>query len=729
MDTKSKNSRFTLPALFALVVSLSLLMLTAADVYQNREYLQKDSYFQSENFNSEVRLFVELVKDVHVDFAGYERKTPEEKLGKATVEQFQREREDALREVRERLESEYAHEIENARNASDTKELDRLVTEQAARLKKALEKETANWDRQFQQMVAEKDAEYEERKNSLALRTGSFKYYVRDNKTGKVYTNMSHEPSETEVSKNARYAIRFPENSYQKYGEFADINRTYQLSQWSGIFYVPKSPEGYSQIHADAVYFDSKRERLLGECALLTVTLLVTALLLWYLKLSRAAAQPIVVKSLALFRRIPLDIRIIMLLPIGVAYLALIFNLRFFFFFLPIDAEHFFTLGIISLFTAYLLLQALEAWHMYLHPGSLREQWQRSLFVRQKVLLRESYTNRSLFFKVSLLFILTVGFGMSVALGLVAMVKASEELFSLSFLYGLFYLATVVPYVLRRLGLMNRIMLGASEMSAGNLDATIEKIRKGNLSNLAHSLNNIKLGLKSAMEEQMKSERMKSELITNVSHDLKTPLTSIINYVDLLKRENLTADEIKSYVDVLDRKTARLRVLIDDLFDAAKMSSGAVELHIEQVNVASLLNQAIAEFSEKIEQSSLTFRVNVEQPKIVAPLDGKKTWRVFENLIGNALKYSLPNTRVLIDLYEKPGEVIMTIKNVSAYEIDFDAQELFERFKRADQSRNTEGSGLGLAIAKSIVELQGGRLSIEIDGDYFKVMVVFRKNA
>lgn len=167
MDTKSKNSRFTLPALFALVVSLSLLMLTAADVYQNREYLQKDSYFQSENFNSEVRLFVELVKDVHVDFAGYERKTPEEKLGKATVEQFQREREDALREVRERLESEYAHEIENARNASDTKELDRLATEQAARLKKALEKETANWDRQFQQMVAEKDAEYEERKTAL----------------------------------------------------------------------------------------------------------------------------------------------------------------------------------------------------------------------------------------------------------------------------------------------------------------------------------------------------------------------------------------------------------------------------------------------------------------------------------------------------------------------------------------------------------------------------------
>ncbi|MGN7469130.1 HAMP domain-containing sensor histidine kinase [Brevibacillus sp. SAFN-007a] len=727
MDTKSKNSRFTLPALIGLIVSLSLLMLTAADIYHNREYLQKDSYFQSASFTSEVRRFVELVKNVHVDFADYEHKTPEEKLGKETVEQFQREREDALQEVKKRFEMGYAYELEEARAASNTKELDKLIAEQAAKLKEALAEENARWDQQFKQMVADKDAEYEERKTSLALRSGSFQYYVNDNRTGKVHTNMSQAPSEKEVSEKARYAIRFPTTADQAYGEFADINRTYQLHEWSGIFYVPKNPEGYSQIHADAAYFDSKRERLLRECALFTVTLLVTGLLFWYSKRNRAAEQPIVVNSLALFRRIPLDIRSIMLLLVGFTYLAMIAHMRFFF--LPIDAEHFFTLGIISLFTAYLLLYALDAWQMYVHPESFREQWQKSLFARQKTLLRESYNNRSLFFKVSLLFVLTVGFSMSAALGLVSLQTSFEELFFLSFFYGMFYLIAVVPYTLRRLGLMNRIMRGASEMSAGNLDATIDKIYKGNLSELAHSLNNIKRGLKRAMEEQMKSERMKSELITNVSHDLKTPLTSIINYVDLLKRENLSADEIKSYVDVLDRKTARLRVLIDDLFDAAKMSSGAVELHIEQVNVASLLNQAIAEFSEKIEQSSLTFRVNVEQPKIVAPLDGKKTWRVFENLIGNALKYSLPHTRVLVDLYEKPEEVILTIKNVSAYEIDFDAQELFERFKRADQSRHTEGSGLGLAIAKSIVELQGGRLSIEIDGDYFKVMVAFLKNA
>lgn len=276
---------------------------------------------------------------------------------------------------------------------------------------------------------------------------------------------------------------------------------------------------------------------------------------------------------------------------------------------------------------------------------------------------------------------------------------------------------------------MNKIFRGAEEMAAGNLDHQIIATGKGkgNLSRLADNLNNIKQGFKESVEGQIKSERLKSELITNVSHDLKTPLTSIVNYVNLLKGENLKPEEVASYIEVLDRKTQRLKVLIDDLFEASKMASGAVELQVENVNVASLLNQALAEFSDKIEESSLTFRVQVEQQQMFAKLDGNKTWRVLENLIVNALKYSMPNTRVYVSLSEQNAEVILTMKNVSAYEIDFDAEELFERFKRGDKSRHTEGSGLGLAIAKSIVELQGGRLEIEIDGDYFKVTVAFPK--
>lgn len=168
-------------------------------------------------------------------------------------------------------------------------------------------------------------------------------------------------------------------------------------------------------------------------------------------------------------------------------------------------------------------------------------------------------------------------------------------------------------------------------------------------------------------------------------------------------------------------------MLIDDLFEVSQFSSGAVVLALETVNVAALLQQALAECSDKIEASMLHFRIHIERPHIFAQLDGNKTWRVFENLIHNALNYSMPDTRVHLSLTEEQEHVVLKISNVSAYEILFDAQDLFERFKRGDASRNTEGSGLGLAIAKSIIELQGGRLHIEIDGDYFKVTVNLKK--
>nr|WP_249866374.1 ATP-binding protein [Paenibacillus konkukensis] len=180
---------------------------------------------------------------------------------------------------------------------------------------------------------------------------------------------------------------------------------------------------------------------------------------------------------------------------------------------------------------------------------------------------------------------------------------------------------------------------------------------------------------------------------------------------------------------ILDRKSQRLKVLINDLFEASKMASGAVELTLEDVNVSALLGQALAEYSDKIEAAPLTFRVLIAHPHIRTRLDGKKTWRVLENLLSNALKYSLPGSRVYVALTEDDNHVVLTINNISAYEIDFEVEELFERFKRGDASRHTEGSGLGLAIARSIVELQEGRLQIEIDGDCFKATVTWPKNA
>lgn len=716
MDTKSKNKRFAVPVLILMLVSLSLALLTMADLYHKREYLRVDNYFQSAEFQGELQAFAELVKAVHVDYADY---TPG-KLDEETANELKKEHEKNLQTIKEN--NQLQDWIEAATNEGDAKEVARLTEEHSRSLQKEIAQETSRYQDQIEEKIAQRDGNYKQKKNSLLLRSGSFVYYVEDKKNDKFYSNLGYKPSEALLEDHARYVEKLPNNN----GEFY-VNRTYQLSELSGIFYVPHVPDGYSQIHADALYYDSIRERLLNEFILLAVSLVIFGLCYWYLPVGRAVEVPLVAKIMALFRMIPLDIRMVLLFALGLTYLAMVANIRFFFF--PINSEHFFIFGSIALLTAYLLLQLMEAWLMYNQPERFSEQWQKSIWARQRVLLQESYANRGMFFKAALLFTLTIFMGMSIGIVFHTLIEGGEEfIVFLCFLYGLFYMIVVLPHLLRRLGLMNRIMQGASEMANGNMNVTIQKVKKGKLSDLAHSLNNITKGLKNAVEEQMKSERMKSELITNVSHDLKTPLTSIINYVTLLKQENLTPEERKNYIDVLDRKSDRLRVLIDDLFDAAKMSSGAVELNIEQVNVASLLNQSIAEFNDKIEQSTLTFRVTTEQPKIVAPLDGKKTWRVFENLIGNALKYSMPNTRVLIHLAETQDEVILTFKNVSAYEIDFDAQELFERFKRADQSRNTEGSGLGLAIAKSIVELQGGRLLIDIDGDYFKVTVIFRKS-
>ena len=242
---------------------------------------------------------------------------------------------------------------------------------------------------------------------------------------------------------------------------------------------------------------------------------------------------------------------------------------------------------------------------------------------------------------------------------------------------------------------------------------------------LAEGLNRISDGLETALAEQVRSERLKADLITNVSHDIKTPLTSIINYVDLIKREHIENPTLQKYLEVLDQKSQRLKTLTEDLVEASKASSGNIKLEINDIDLVELVQQTTGEFEEKYALRRLELVNTLPNEVIIIEADGRRLWRVLENLYNNAFKYALENTRVYVGIEDHDSEVVFSIKNVSASPLNISPDELTERFVRGDVSRTTEGSGLGLSIAKSLTELQGGTFQVTIDGDLFKAEVSF----
>lgn len=284
-------------------------------------------------------------------------------------------------------------------------------------------------------------------------------------------------------------------------------------------------------------------------------------------------------------------------------------------------------------------------------------------------------------------------------------------------------------FVFSRIAYLNRTMARTELVAEGFVSEPFQEKGRSRLAAHARKLNEIRQQLIYSHSSQVKSERLKSELITNVSHDLRTPLTSIITYTDLLKNPNLTVEERAQYVDVLERKSARLKTLIEDLFDVSKMASGNIELQKAQVDLASLLQQSIAEQQEALDKQNLDLRVSIASQPIMVQVDGQKMWRVMDNLLLNISKYSMPGTRVYVALQETPTHAVVTFKNVSQYELGDDTAELTERFKRGDQARHTEGSGLGLAIAQSIVTLHNGEFDLSLDGDLFKVTILLPKGA
>lgn len=347
----------------------------------------------------------------------------------------------------------------------------------------------------------------------------------------------------------------------------------------------------------------------------------------------------------------------------------------------------------------------------------------RRLFESGKKLVLHIYDNAAVMLRV------WVPFGLLVFINIIFTLMAVE------FRHGEFMLILVLV-----IDIVAGILLYRSAMARQSILQGIQKINGGDMEHkidesslhgdnlvLAQAVNNIGDGISNAVATSMKDERMKADLITNVSHDIKTPLTSIINYVDLIKRENVDNPKVREYIEVLDAKSQRLKQLTDDLVEASKISSGNITLQWEKINLVELIQQAIGEFSEKFEQKSLAPVLRAPQEDVLMEADSRRIWRVIENLFINVCKYALPGTRVYIDIekFKEVGKITLSVMNISENPLKVSVEELTERFIRGDESRTTEGSGLGLSIAKNLTEVQKGKFEIRMEGDLFKVILTF----
>lgn len=324
--------------------------------------------------------------------------------------------------------------------------------------------------------------------------------------------------------------------------------------------------------------------------------------------------------------------------------------------------------------------------------------------------------------------VLLIFLGYSAVLGLLTMmfgvmIDYAEGLFSL--LLGIVWFVTAAWFLLNRINGFDRVVDALKRLRAGELTYKLTDMPAGVFAAMAEDINSLGDGMQAALQNEIRAERMKSELITNVSHDLKTPLTSILNYSDLLCQEHLTPEEANDYAKIIHQKSMRLKNLTSDLFDISKVQSGAEQMQCERIDACTLVRQALGEQDKAIAESRLTLKANIPDHEVPIWADGKKMSRVMENLIGNCIKYAMSGTRVFVTVSEQEREAVIELKNIANYEMDFDAGEITERFVRGDAARTTEGSGLGLAIAKSYVEACGGALAVEVDGDLFKVRITF----
>lgn len=741
MDIKWKNKIIIaiITSLFAFGMSGILSLLIYGSEYTNPDY------FHTAQFRSYVDQYAGYLgmfelNDVTLEEAKETITVTDEEINE------HRYRYGSLPEQIDNIKSQYEQKIQEAKYAKND-ELGKFYTDERDKKIEDITKNFESDEHVRNKVIAEREqrleAYFKERENLLndyKVYENSFSYYFKDTATGDVYTNLNLSKDEpvkdemneknmlflTDYSMDKDYFINFVIPGYE---DLAQLLIKTNSGSYVGQIGLAK---GLPDTNMFIMQNDEFKQKQIG--LLIYVGSSVLALIITLIASRKSKVIPAEIERWRPFyNKLPIDLRTIFFgfTVIGaILSLFLLKDLLMFNYEISSDAIEMIivligTSGLCGLafIQGKYLSEEFKDWQNVKSAwknGLLYKIWSIFKTVMKKTAngIKEAFLNRST--GTQLFVVLGIIFG----LGMGSIIMLFHPLFALFYLMVLAFAGIpLVMALVKRIGYFNRIVETTNELASGHMGKDLPVNGKNVLATLAGNINVLKQGVKTSLSEQAKSERLKTELITNVSHDLRTPLTSIITYTEILKSGEVSGEDRSAYLEIIDRKSKRLKVLIDDLFEVSKMASGNIELRKEKVDLVQLLQQALAEHDNAIGESNLHFRVTNPGVPLFSRVDGQRLWRVFDNLIGNILKYSLENSRVYIAIAAVKGQAVITFKNVSKYELNDQSEELFERFKRGDKSRHTDGSGLGLAIAKSIVDLHEGSLDIDTDGDLFKVSI------
>lgn len=572
------------------------------------------------------------------------------------------------------------------------------------------------------QGLVQEDAEFKKHLKDKLDEAVNFYYYIKDSATGTAITNVSAADPVALLKKQASY-MQFNNQRvggrYQWYtSEVMNMlsNTTYEMH--TAVVEPLKQGDIFYDEYKDFYKVKYSIPYIIGLISVSLAVMLAAFVYLVYVAGRREKNGEIVLNAVD---RIYTDVHTLLVFLAAVISVTIVANIAS-----SRDIIFFIAAAIVLSIDIFIGLSYVLSMVRQFKKGQLiSNSWMAKLFMTVKRFMVLAFSGK--LFKAWILLVL-LGYGAVNGVLFAIFLSASRHSDSFEVIFSWFLLmgcnGVAVYIAAKALKSLTQIMEAAKELSHGNLDYTLDsKEMSPAFVGFADDLQGIQAGLKKAVAEAVKGERMKTELITNVSHDLKTPLTSIINYVDLLKKEALDTQNAEEYVAILEEKAARLKQLVEDLIEASKATSGNLSINAEKVDLQQLVMQAYGEYEEKIEDAGLDIRRNAPDASVLVYADGKHLWRIVENLLSNALKYSMTNSRVYINIDKNEKYGILTVKNISAFPLEISPEQLTERFIRGDASRTTEGSGLGLSIAQGLTNLQGGRFKIEIDGDLFKATV------